>query len=82
MKRLVAFACAALALAGNGYQVALVEPRSTRFDEVASEEFDLRVSAISPRSREILQHLDVPECGKCKECAKKQYSQDNIFRTR
>ncbi len=53
-------ACAAYALALNGYRVALIEaspePTETRHD---NDEYDLRVSAISPRSRAILDALGI-----------------------
>ncbi len=53
-------ACAAHALAQNGYRVALVEaspaPPEARLEE---DEYDLRVSAISPRSRAILHALGI-----------------------
>ena len=53
-------ACAALALARNGYRVALVEAAPRSAPEAAdADEFDLRVSAISPRSRDILSRLGV-----------------------
>jgi len=53
-------ACAALALARRGMRVALVEATQPVFDNDAEDvSYDLRVSAISPRSQQILQQLDV-----------------------
>ncbi len=53
-------ACAALALAGKGFRVAIVEPAAPPDKINASDEvYDLRVSAISPHSRGILQGLGV-----------------------
>ena len=52
-------ACAALALAGRGMRVALVEAAPATKAEAQPREYDLRVSAISPRSREILRQLGV-----------------------
>ncbi len=53
-------ACAAYALAQNGYRVALIEA-SPEPAEAAPDtgDYDLRVSAISPRSRHILDALGV-----------------------
>ena len=52
--------CAALALAGRGMRVALIEAApSQALVTGADEPYDLRVSAISPRSRQILQQLGV-----------------------
>jgi 2-octaprenylphenol hydroxylase len=53
-------ACTALALAGKGFRVAIIETAAPR-DSINSpvEAYDLRVSAISPRSRGILQQLGV-----------------------
>lgn len=51
-------ACAALALAARGMRVALVEAVAPTSVE-AGADYDLRVSAISPRSREILRQLGV-----------------------
>ena len=53
-------ACTALALAGKGFRVAVVEAASPP-DRIESpnESYDLRVSAISPYSRGILQRLGV-----------------------
>jgi len=53
-------ACAALALAARGMRVALIEPAppaSAPGD--STPDYDLRVSAISPRSRQILQQLGI-----------------------
>jgi ubiquinone biosynthesis UbiH/UbiF/VisC/COQ6 family hydroxylase len=51
-------ACAALALARNGLRVALIEASAPGVnDDSEPEVFDLRVSAISPRSRAILERL-------------------------
>ncbi|MDH3633884.1 MAG: FAD-dependent oxidoreductase [Gammaproteobacteria bacterium] len=53
-------ACAALALAGRGYRVAIVEAaRPIESHEVTDDQYDLRVSAISPRSRGILEQLGI-----------------------
>ncbi|MGI9308518.1 MAG: FAD-dependent oxidoreductase [Gammaproteobacteria bacterium] len=53
-------ACAALALAGNGFRVAVIEATPPReSDKVDQEIYDLRVSAISPRSRQILEQLGI-----------------------
>ena len=53
-------ACTALALAGKGFSVALLEATAPREKILESTgEYDLRVSAISPRSRSILQQLGV-----------------------
>ena len=53
-------ACAAFALAGNGFRVALVEASSPQpFRTADTAAYDLRVSAISPRSRAILDRLGV-----------------------
>ena len=52
--------CAALALAGRGMRVALIEAAPPLASAIAADEpYDLRVSAISPRSRQILQQLGV-----------------------
>ena len=52
--------CAALALAGRGMRVALIEAAPSQAAVTAADEpYDLRVSAISPRSRQILQQLGV-----------------------
>jgi ubiquinone biosynthesis UbiH/UbiF/VisC/COQ6 family hydroxylase len=52
--------CAALALAGRGMRVALIEATPPRAPVTESDEpYDLRVSAISPRSRQILQQLGI-----------------------
>jgi len=53
-------ACTALALAGKGFRVAVVEATAPPDKIISSDEaYDLRVSAISPRSRGILQGLGV-----------------------
>jgi ubiquinone biosynthesis UbiH/UbiF/VisC/COQ6 family hydroxylase len=52
-------ACAAYALAGNGFRVALVEAMRASDIDISGEDYDLRVSAISPRSRAILEGLGV-----------------------
>lgn len=53
-------ACAALALAGRGMRVALVEPAGVVAPPTATAaDYDLRVSAISPRSRQLLQRLGI-----------------------
>jgi len=53
-------ACAAFALARNGYRVALVEITPPRKSEgKPTVDYDLRVSAISPRSRAILEQLGI-----------------------
>ena len=53
-------ACAAHALAGNGFKIALLEANPAADDAPApDEDYDLRVSAISPRSRAILDRLGV-----------------------
>ena len=52
--------CAALALAVRGMRVALIEAAPPRVPVTGVDEsYDLRVSAISPRSRRILQQLGV-----------------------
>ncbi len=52
--------CAALALAGRGMRVALIEAAPPGVAAIAVDEpYDLRVSAISPRSRQILQQLGI-----------------------
>src|SRR5210317_891112 len=52
--------CAALALAGRGMRVALIEAAPPRAPVVGADEpYDLRVSAISPHSRGILQQLGI-----------------------
>ena len=53
-------ACAAYALAGQGYRIALIEsspPPQVAVDQNRS--YDVRVSAVSPRSREILERLGI-----------------------
>ena len=53
-------ACTALALASKGFRVAIVEAATPRENAKSSAEvYDQRVSAISPRSRGILQQLGV-----------------------
>ena len=52
-------ACAAFALAGRGMRVALVEPVSVMPPIESGAAYDLRVSAISPQSRDILSGLGV-----------------------
>lgn len=53
-------ACAAHALARNGFRVALVETTEPRHKSVGAEDpYDLRVSAISPGSRAILTDLGI-----------------------
>lgn len=53
-------ACAALALADRGFHVAIVEAAAPgESDRPSDESYDLRVSAISPRSRNILEQLGV-----------------------
>ena len=53
-------ACAAHALASNGFSVALIEATAApEFDKTGAGEYGLRVSAISPRSRAILERLGV-----------------------
>ena len=52
--------CAALALAGRGMRVALIEAAPAGVATIGADEaYDLRVSAISPRSRQILQQLGI-----------------------
>ena len=51
--------CAALALAARGYRVAVIEATSGENDKLNNESYDLRVSAISPRSRYILEQLGI-----------------------
>ncbi len=51
-------ACAALALARNGLKIALIEAAPPPSFEVDAE-YDLRVSAISPRSRGILERFGI-----------------------
>ena len=51
--------CAAFALAANGFRVALVEPMPAHDFAATSTDYDLRVSAISPRSRAILEGLGI-----------------------
>jgi len=52
--------CAALALAGRGMRVALIEAAPPRAPVIGADEpYDLRVSAISPHSRGILQQLGI-----------------------
>ena len=52
--------CAALALAVRGMRVALIEAAPPSAPVTAADEpYDLRVSAISPRSRQIFQRLRI-----------------------
>jgi ubiquinone biosynthesis UbiH/UbiF/VisC/COQ6 family hydroxylase len=52
-------ACAALALAARGMRVALIEAAPAPVPSDATLDYDLRVSAISPRSRQILMQLGI-----------------------
>jgi len=52
-------ACAALALAARGMRVALIEALQAAAPVDTLQEYDLRVSAISPRSRRVLQQLGI-----------------------
>jgi 2-octaprenylphenol hydroxylase len=53
-------ACTALALAGKGFRVAIIEAVTPCGSaDSSTSDYDLRVSAISPRSRGILQQLGV-----------------------
>ncbi len=53
-------ASTALAMAGKGFRVAIIEPAAPRDKiNISDEVYDLRVSAISPRSRGVLQQLGV-----------------------
>jgi 2-octaprenylphenol hydroxylase len=52
-------ACAAYALAENGFRVALIEAAPPPGDDGPDADYDLRVSAISPRSRAILEGLGI-----------------------
>ena len=52
--------CAAYALASHGYRVALIESASPgQFETDQDGSFDLRISAISPRSQKILEGLGI-----------------------
>ena len=52
--------CAAVALAARGMRVALVEPVAASVSaDNTSQEYDLRVSAISPVSRAILGQIGI-----------------------
>ena len=51
-------AAAACALAGNGFDIALIEPQPPAAPD-GGDDYDLRVSAISPRSRDLLERLGV-----------------------
>jgi len=52
--------CAAYALACQGYRVALIELAApSQFETDQNQPFDLRVSAISPRSQKILEGLGI-----------------------
>jgi ubiquinone biosynthesis UbiH/UbiF/VisC/COQ6 family hydroxylase len=52
-------ACAALALAARGMRVALIEAAPAPAPVDSTQDYDLRVSAISPRSRQILRQLGI-----------------------
>ena len=52
-------ACTAFALAQRGMRVALVEPAPAQAQAEPPAQYDLRVSAISPGSRRILQQLGI-----------------------
>jgi len=52
-------ACTAFALAQRGMRVALVEPTPAQAQAEPPAQYDLRVSAISPGSRRILQQLGI-----------------------
>ncbi|MDH3759716.1 MAG: FAD-dependent oxidoreductase [Gammaproteobacteria bacterium] len=52
-------ACAAYALAENGFRVALIEAAAPAKDDWPDADYDLRVSAISPRSRAILEGIGI-----------------------
>ncbi len=53
-------ACTALALAARGFRIALLEAVAPQHQDIARDDpYDLRVSAISPRSRDILEHLGI-----------------------
>ncbi|MCP4391648.1 MAG: UbiH/UbiF/VisC/COQ6 family ubiquinone biosynthesis hydroxylase [Gammaproteobacteria bacterium] len=52
-------ASAAYALAENGFRVALLETMPPQGDDRPERDYDLRVSAISPRSRAILEGLGI-----------------------
>ena len=51
--------CAAFALAANGFRVALVESMPAQDFDTAGTDYDLRVSAIRPLSRSIIEGLGV-----------------------
>lgn len=53
-------ACVACSFAAKGFRVALIEAAESRENELTEDAvYDLRVSAISPRSREILEQLGI-----------------------
>lgn len=53
-------ACAALSLAKSGFRIALVEPAEKSSEtKVDDNSYDLRVSALSPTSQQVLQRLGV-----------------------
>ena len=52
-------ACAALALSKQGFRIALLEPSEISRPARIDDEYDIRVSAISPTSRAILNQLGV-----------------------
>ncbi len=70
--------CAALAMARKGMSVALLESQSVSAEtDSENKPYDLRVSAISPRSQAILQDLDVwQELDSCRVC---DYEQMHIW---
>ncbi|MEM7562129.1 MAG: UbiH/UbiF/VisC/COQ6 family ubiquinone biosynthesis hydroxylase [Pseudomonadota bacterium] len=53
-------ACCAIALSKRGFRIAVVEASTFKPDTVTADQaFDLRVSAVSPRSQEILESLGI-----------------------
>ncbi len=52
-------ACAALALSKQGFRIALLEPNEIAWPAKREAEYDIRVSAISPTSQQILSQLGV-----------------------
>ena len=52
-------ACAALALSKQGFRIALLEPSEISRSASADDEYDIRVSAISPISQALLNQLGV-----------------------